>query len=296
MVTAASPTSKVTTVDEAVRDIPDGATLAIGGAHSHNNPMALAHALIRKGARGLTLIPTPSAGLIIDMLIGAGCVAKVHVSYIGLEFLGTAPNFRRAAEQKSIEVVEADEAWIVFGLRAGAGRLPFMALPPLYEGTDLPKVNPMVRSTVDPYTGRTVMTVPALRADYCLFHAQLTDRRGNAQMWGQRRFEDVMAKASDHGIVSTDAVLDPSAPRPDPRFVTVPGVLVDRVAHAPYGAHPTSSPGRYTYDRELMVEYRDLAGKGRTEEYLERYVYPGQDAYLQAMGMARLASLHQVMR
>jgi glutaconate CoA-transferase subunit A len=289
--------SKVTTPDEAVADIPDGATIALGGVHSHNGPLALVHALIRKGARDLTLIPTPSAGLPVDLLIAAGCVARLHVSYVGLEFLGLAPNFRRAAEAGTIEIVEGDEAWIVFGLRAGAARLPFLALPPMYEGTDLPKINPMIRSTTDPYTGATVTTIPALRADVCLLHAQVADAKGNAQIFGQRRFEDVMAKASDRVIVSADEILDPAAPNPDPRHVTVPGPLVERVAHAPYGAHPTSSPGHYYYDREQLVDYRDLAVAERTHEYVDRYVTGAKDhlGYLDKVGLPRLLALHQSM-
>jgi glutaconate CoA-transferase subunit A len=290
--------SKVRTPDEAVAAIPDGATIAVGGAHSHNNPMALIHALARKGVRDLTVIPTPSAGLAVDLLIAAGCVGTLHVSYVGLEFLGLAPNFRRAAEQGRIKIIEGDEAWIVFGLRAGAARMPFVALPPLYEGTDLPKVNPLIRSTTDPYTGATVTTIPSLRADFCLAHAQVVDERGNAQVFGQRRFEDVMAKASDHVIISADEILDPSAPAPDPRHVTIPGAIVDVVAHAPYGAHPTASPGHYRYDRDLLVEYRDLAVAGRTDEYLERFVYgPGDHMkYLEALGAPRLIGLQQTMR
>jgi len=291
-------TSKVMTPDEAVAAIPDGATVAVGGAHAHNGPLALVHALIRKGARDLTIIPTPSAGMPIDLLIGAGCVSTVHVSYIGLEFLGFAPNFRRAAENKEINVIEADEAWIVLGMRAGAARLPFVALPPLYEGTDLPSVNPLIRSTTDPYTGRTVTTIPALRADYCLIHAQVADERGNAQIFGQRRFEDTMAKASDHVIISADEILDPSAPAADPRHVTFPGALVDAVAHAPYGAHPNSSPGHYDYDRAQLEEYRDLAAAGKTEEYLDRYVRleDAHAGYLDLLGVNRLLSLRQTMR
>lgn len=288
-------TSKVTTADEAVADIPDGATIAIGGVHSHNAPMALVNALIRKGARDLTVIPTPSAGMQVDLLIAAGCVRTLHVSYVGLEFLGLAPNFRRAAEQKTIEIIEGDEAWVVFGLRGGAARLPFVALPPLYQGTDLPKVNPLVRTTTDPYTGEEVTTIPSLRADWCLLHAQVTDPWGNAQIRGQRLFEDVMAKASDHVIVSTDEVLDDAAPRPDPRLVSIPAPLVDHVALTPYGAHPTSSPGSYLYDRTHLETYRDLAVEDRTKDYIATYVTAGDahEDYLEAVGLRRLLSLRQ---
>lgn len=287
--------SKVLTADEAVADIPDGASIALGGVHSHNAPMALVNALIRRGIRDLTVIPTPSAGMQVDLLIAAGCVGTLHVSYVGLEFLGLAPNYRRAAESKTIEIVEGDEAWVVFGLRGGAARLPFVALPPLYQGTDLPKVNPLVRTTTDPYTGGEVTTIPSLRADYCLLHAQVSDPWGNVQIKGQRLFEDVMAKASDHVIVSVDEILDDAAPRPDPRLVSIPSPLVDAVAHTPYGAHPTSSPGNYVYDRAHLVEYRDLAVEDRTDEYIARFVRAGDGhmGYLDRVGLERLLSLRQ---
>lgn len=290
--------SKVTTPEEAVADIPDGATIALGGVHSHNSPMALVNALIRRGVKDLELIPTPSAGAPVDMLIAAGCVRKLHVSYVGLEFLGLAPNFRRAAQDRSLEIVEADEAWVVYGFRAGASRLPFLPLPPLYEGTDLPKVNSMIRTTTDPYTGKTVTTIPALRADYGLFHAQVADRKGNTQIFGQRTFEDVMAKASDHVIISSDEILDEYAPAPDPRIVSIPGAIVEKVAHAPYGAHPLSSPGHYGYDREQLVEYRDLAAAGETDTYLKEYVHSVADhtGYLEHIGVTRLLGLRQTFR
>ncbi|GAB3468433.1 CoA transferase subunit A [Actinophytocola sediminis] len=290
--------SKVTTPEDAVAGIPDGATIALGGVHSHNSPMALVNALIRRGIRDLELIPTPSAGAPVDMLLAAGCVRKLHVSYVGLEFLGLAPNFRRAAQERTVEIVEADEAWVVYGFRAGASRLPFLPLPPLYEGTDLPKVNPMIRTTTDPYTGKTVTTIPALRADYGLFHAQVADRKGNTQIFGQRRFEDVMAKACDHVIISSDEILDEYAPAPDPRIVSIPGAIVERVAHAPYGAHPLSSPGHYGYDRDQLVEYRDLAAADETDKYLKEYVHSRADhaEYLEHIGVTRLLGLRQTFR
>jgi glutaconate CoA-transferase subunit A len=290
--------NKVTTPEEAVAGIPDGATVALGGVHSHNGPMALVNALIRRGVRDLELIPTPSAGPPVDMLIAAGCVRRLHVSYVGLEFLGMAPNYRRAAQSGSIEIVEADEAWVVYGFRAGASRLPFVPLPPLYEGTDIPKVNPDVRTTTDPYTGRTVTTIPALRADYGLFQAQVTDRKGNTQIFGQRRFEDVMAKACDHVIINSDEILDEYAPAPDPRLVSIPGAIVERVAHAPYGAYPLSSPGHYAYDRDRLVEYRDLAVQDRTKEYLETHVHSVADhqEHLEKVGVRRLLDLRQTFR
>ncbi len=85
--------SKVCSLEEAGALVASGASLLVAGAHFNNVPTALVRQLIRQGTRDLELIPTPSAGLWVDMLVAAGAVRKIHVSYVGLEFLGLAPNF-----------------------------------------------------------------------------------------------------------------------------------------------------------------------------------------------------------
>jgi NADPH-dependent 2,4-dienoyl-CoA reductase/sulfur reductase-like enzyme len=100
--------SKIKSLTEAVADIPDGSKILAGGVHLSNTPMALVRQLIRRGVKDLEIIPTPATGLWVDILIAANAVRKIYVSYIGLEFLGLAPNFRRWAEAGRIEVVDVD--------------------------------------------------------------------------------------------------------------------------------------------------------------------------------------------
>jgi len=61
--------------------------------------MSLVRALVRRGVRELTVVTGAVAGLQADLLIAAGCVKRVISSYLALEELGLAPNFRRAAEE-----------------------------------------------------------------------------------------------------------------------------------------------------------------------------------------------------
>jgi glutaconate CoA-transferase subunit A len=253
--------------------------------------MAAIRQLVKARRTGLTVIPTTSIGMGADLLIGAGCVQTMHVSFVGLEFLGLAPQFRAAAEAGTIEIIEGDEAWIVFGLRAGAATLPFLPLPPLYEATDLPAANPRLRTTQDPYTGRTVTTIPALNPDVSVIHAQLADHWGNAVIKGMRRFENVMAKASGKVVITADRVVE--ALDVDPRLVSIPGPQVDWVVEAPFGAHPAASSGDYDVDVDHMVLYREWAADGRFEEYLQEYVDgpPDHVAYLERIGLSRLLEL-----
>ena len=285
--------SKVTTLAEAASLVKDGDTLGIGGQHSHNVPMALVREIAKRRVRALTLVPSASMGIAVDLLIAAGCVRKLHVSYIGLEFVGFAPSFRRACERGEIEVIEADEPWIVFGLKAAGAGLPFIPVSLIYESTDLPKVNPLLKKTTDPYTGREVTTIPPLRPDVSIIHAQKCDPWGNARVLGSVRFEHLMAKASDKVIVSADEVASPMDPPEDPLTVTVLGPLVNAVVEVPYGAHPTASPARYNYDEDHLRRYALMGRENKMREYLDTFVYGLKDheEYLEKIGLRRLLSL-----
>jgi glutaconate CoA-transferase subunit A len=284
--------SKVIPLEQLRKWVPSGSTVGIGGVHSQNAPMAAIREVIRAGTTGLTIIPTPSAGIAVDMLVGAGAVSTLHVSYVGLEFLGMAPNFKRAAEEGTIDIIEGDEAWIVYGMRAGAGDLPFMPMPPMYEGTDLPSVNPLLKRTLDPHTGREVYTIPPLKPDVCLIHAQVCDIYGNTVIRGLRRFEHVMAKASAKVIVTAERVVDGPLGE-DPRVVNIASPQVDAVIEVPYGAHPTSSPGDYFLDEDHLRLYAERSRAGDFDGYRAEFIDKPQDhiAYLESIGLRRLLEL-----
>ena len=289
--------SKVCSLAEALDGVKDGAKVIAAGAHFNNIPMALVRELVRRRVKNLEIIPTPSAGLWVDMLIGAGAVAKVHVSYIGMEFLGLAPNFRRAAESKSIVVEEKDEPTIFHGLRAAGSGLPFVALPPLQLMTDLPRVTPAVfKEILDPFTGETVIAIPPLAPDVALIHFAKCDPYGNCVSLGGRHMEDIIAKAAGRVIVSAEEIVSTEEISADPTRTTLPGVLVDAVVHAPWGCYPGTCPGVYGYDRAHLEHYYEFARKDETGAYLERYVYNslGDAALIGSVTPEHLASLRLV--
>lgn len=287
-------TSKLVTAAQALAGIPEGAKVLAAGVHHSNTPLMLVRELVRRRVRNLELIPTPATGLWVDMLIAAGSVAKLWVSYIGMDFLGLAPNFRRAVEARTIEIVDVDEPTIFHGLRAAASGLPFTALPPIHKLTDLPKISPQIyRDVVDPFTGEIAIAIPPLAPDWAFVHVAKADVWGNGVSLGGRHMEDIIVKASTHVVLSAEEIVDPGVITADPTRTVVPGALVEAVVHAPFGCYPGACPGIYSYDRAHLEEYLKYAGDGRTAEYLERYVYaaPDDGALLAAVGDARLAAL-----
>lgn len=285
--------SKEISLEEAGRIIAQKKILSLAGSQTVNSPMALIRAAIRAGAHGLTVIPAIDAAMVVDLMVAAGVVDTLIVSYIGFETLGLAPAFRQAAENKTINIIEADEPFIVHGTRAAAAGLPFIALRNVYEATDLPKYNPHLKTTIDPYTGDTVTTIPALRADVCVLHAQEVDVYGNAQLWSGNQQELDKAKAADTVIISAERIVSVDKSRQDPHKVTIAGYLVDAVVHVPFGAHPTMSAGFYVDDSEHVKHYVDAVRKGRATEYIERFVKgPKAHAdYLSEIGLPRLMTL-----
>lgn len=247
--------------------------LALGGMHMHNNPMALVRAAARRRVRIERLLTSPSACINADLLLGLGLVTEVVTSYIGFEHLGLAPHFRRAVETGTVRLLEVDEAVIVLGLRAGAGGLPFVALPPGLELADLRKVNPdFYRFTENPYGENPVMTAPPLKPSVAFVHCREADPYGNALFGGSVFTDREMILAADRVILQVERVvatevISLAGDR------AVPGFLVDAVVEAPGGCHPTSSHGEYGYDEAALKEYLKSSRNGADfQAWVARYV------------------------
>ena len=259
------------------RLVPQGTgLLAVGGMHMHNNPMELVRELVRRRRGVRRLLTSPSASLAADLLIGAGLVDEVATAYIGFEHLGLAPAYRRAAESAALKVVELCEAAIVHGLYAGAGGLPFVALPAGLELSDVSSANPEHFRTVDdPFTGERVLLAAPLRPDVALIHALAADERGNVLFAGSHFTDRLMAMAAKTVIVQVERTAEAGEILAQPAESVLPGFLVTAVVVATGGCRPTASHGAYGYDEAALRAYLKLA---RTQE--------GFEEYLQVNGMA----------
>jgi glutaconate CoA-transferase, subunit A len=194
--------------------------------------------------------------------------------------------FRRAVEDKkpSIEIEEYSHFGMVARLSAGAARLPFWPLRD-YAGTDLPKVNPRIRSVTCPYTGETLATVPALNPDVTIVHAQRADAKGDTQIWGLVGVQKEAAFASRRVIVVVEELVDESVVRADPNRTIIPGMIVDAVVVEPWGAHPSYAQGYYDRDNEFYVKWEAISRDAeKLARYLDEFVYgvPDRASYLAA--------------
>lgn len=253
--------------------VPDGALIALPPDNSLPS-CALAHALIRRGARNLRLLGVPVSGYATDVLIGAGCVASVQTSAVTLGEAGMAPRFTAAVAAGTIEVFDATCPAIHTMLQAAEKGVPFMPLRGVL-GSDLVAHRPDWRVMQNPFaeTHDNILLLPALSPDIAAFHAAMADRDGNVWV-GRRRELATIAHASKRVLVTVERLIETNL-LDDERLA--PGVIsatyVDSIAVARRGAWPIALLDEYPAD---PAHLRTYARAARTEagfrDYLAQYV------------------------
>jgi len=213
--------------------------------------------------------------VVFDQMIAAGCASKLVFSWAGNPGAGSLHAFRRAVEAKpaKLAIEEYSHFGMVARFSAGAAHLPFWPLRN-YQGTDLPRVNPMIRSVECPYTGESIATVPPLNPDVTVVHAQRADADGNTQVWGLLGVQKEAAFASKRVIVVVEELVPSTVIRADPNRTIIPGMIVDAVVIEPWGAHPSYAQGYYDRDNDFYVAWDDISRDGaKLQAYLDEWVH-----------------------
>ena len=99
--------------------------------------------------------------------------------------------------------------------------------------------------------------MPAHRPDVGIVHAQQADRRGNVQLWGITGVQKEVVLASARSLVTVEEVVDELELRPG--GVVLPAWVVDAVALAPGGAHPSYAHGYYDRDNDFYRAWDPIA-------------------------------------
>jgi len=288
-----APASKLMSLSEAIkRYVPDGAEVVMGTSLETMIPFTAGHEIIRQRKKNLTLIG-PISDILFDRLIGAGCVRKTRAAWIGNVITGSSYNFRRAAEEGTLETEDHSNLTISMALKAGAMGVPFMpALTAL--GSDLYKTNQSLKITNCPFTGIILTAVSAINPEVAVIHVQRSDEYGNAHLWGNLGVTREACLASRHIIITAEEIISPDVISSDPNRVITPGFRVSAVVHAPWGAHPSPVPGYYNRDHDAFIEYRN---ESKTPEAFEKWLrlwvdnVKSSDDYLRLLGKERILKL-----
>jgi len=209
----------ILTSDAAVADIPNGATLMIGGFGLCGIPENLIAALVRKGVTGLHTISNNMGvdGFGMGLMLEADMIASHVGSYVGENKLLET---RVLAGQLDLTLVP--QGTLAERIRAGGAGIPGFYTPTgvgtaVAEGKEVREFN-----------GRSYLLETALVADYALIKAWRGDRLGNlVYRKTARNFNPMMAAAARITIAEVEELVEPG--EIDPDHVITPGIYVARI-------------------------------------------------------------------
>lgn len=225
----------IASVEEAVADIPDGSSIAVGGFGLVGIPAQLIAALRSQGASELTII---SNNLGTDDF-GLGLLLKDHriARSIG-SYLGTNKEYARQYLEGELTVEFTPQGTLAERMRAGGAGIPAFYTKagvgtPLADGDIPTRYNPdgTIAETSAPketreFNGELYVMEEAFTPDFAFVHAARADRFGNlAFNKTAQNFNPDAAKSADITIVQAEQLVE-AVP---PAEVDVPGIYVDRV-------------------------------------------------------------------
>jgi glutaconate CoA-transferase subunit A len=268
--------SKLIPLKQAIQEYVKDGDVVYAAGFTHLIPFAAGHEIIRQGRKDLTLArATPD--LIYDQMVAAGCARKVIFSYMGNPGVGSLRVVRAELEAGRLEWEEYSHFAMISRLQAGAAGLPFMPMNPT-AADDLEKVNPQYRTVTDPYSGRPVVVVPALKPDVAIVHVQRADAQGNAQIWGIIGEQKEAAFAAERVILTAEEIVPEEVIRSDPNRTLIPAFIVDAVCHVPYCCHPSYTQGYYDRDNAFYLEWDKISqDRQQVQRWLEEWVYGVKD-------------------
>ena len=216
-------------VASAVADIPDGATVMIGGFGASGNPIELVHALIDQGAKGLTVINnnTGNGEVGLAALIGNGQVSKMICSF---PRSSQSRVFPRLYKEGRIELELVPQGTLAERIRAAGAGIPAF-FTPTTVGTVLAE-----GKEVREFEGRAYVMEPWLKADFALIKCETADPLGNLTYnKTARNFNAIMCTAATTTIVQTKKLV--TAGEIDPEHVITPGIFVNRIVEVTEPVH-----------------------------------------------------------
>ncbi|WP_217177388.1 CoA transferase subunit A [Streptomyces sp. AC495_CC817] len=222
---------------EAVADITDGASVAVGGFGLSGVPEVVIRALHEQGTTGLRVVSNNCGvdGRGLGVLLGAGRIARVTGSYVGEN-----KEFARQYLSGELEVELVPQGTLAERLRAGGAGIPAFytpagvgtevangGLPWRYAADGSVAVASPPKETRD-FHGRPHVLEHAVTTDFALVRAWRGDRHGNLVFRrAAANFNPLAAMAGRITIAEVEELMEPGELSPD--AVHVPGVFVQRI-------------------------------------------------------------------
>ena len=227
----------VNSADEAVADIGDGSSLAVGGFGLVGVPNVLIQALLRKGSKDLKIVSNNCGvdGGGLGLLLEAGRISHVTSSYIG-----TNKEFERQYLNGLIELELTPQGTLAEKLRSGGAGIPAFYTPAgvgtFVETGELPtrfddKGNVLKYSTpreLREFDDKQYILERSIMTDFALVRAYIADTQGNCVFRKTaRNFNPNAAMAGRITVVEAEKIVPAGEIEPDQ--IHLPGIYVKRV-------------------------------------------------------------------
>ncbi|MFF1692382.1 CoA transferase subunit A [Streptomyces sp. NPDC058257] len=227
----------VASAADAVADVGDGASLAVGGFGLSGVPGVLIEGLYEAGVSGLRVVSNNCGAMEsgLAVLLSAGRIARVTGSYIGAN-----KEFARQYLGGELEVEMIPQGTLAERLRAGGCGIPAFytpagvgtqvadgGLPWRYDGSGgIALASPA--KEVREFEGEEYVLERGIRTDFALVRAAKGDRHGNLVFnKSTRNFNPLAAMAGRVTIAEVEELVEPG--EIDPDAVHLPGIYVQRV-------------------------------------------------------------------
>lgn len=208
-----------THADAAIHDIPDGATLMLGGFGLNGIPENSIAALVRSGIKNLTCISNNAGvdGFGLGLLLQTRQIRKMISSYVGEN-----AEFERQLLSGELEVNLVPQGTLATSIQMAGMGIPAFYTPAGY-GTEIAK-----GKELRAFNGKQYLMELALHADFAIVKAWKGDTMGNLVFRKTtRNFSTSMAKAGTVTIAEVEHLVQPGDIDPDD--VHVAGVYVHRI-------------------------------------------------------------------
>jgi len=218
----------IPSVEQALANIHDGATVMIGGFGGAGQPAELIDALIAQGARDLVIVNNNAGNgeTGLAALLKARRVRKIICSFPRQADSQIFDGLYRAGELELELVPQGNLAERIRAAGAGIGAF----FTPTGYGTELAK-----GKEIREINGKMYVLEHPIHADFALIKAERGDRWGNlTYRKTARNFGPVMASAAKVTIASVHDIVELGSL--DPESVVTPGLYVQRVVQVPRSA------------------------------------------------------------
>ena len=231
----------IASADEAVRDISDGRSLAVGGFGLCGVPSVLIDAVLRGGATNLA---TVSNNCGVDGWGLGNLLAEKRIRRTTGSYVGENREFERQFLSGELEVELVPQGSLAERLRAGGAGIPAFytpagvgtqvadgGLPWRFDGAGgVALASPP--KEIREFDGQRYVLERAIRTDFALVHARYGDSHGNlVYEESAQNFNPLCAAAGVVTIAEVEELLEPG--QLDPMTVHTPGIFVQRVVHTP---------------------------------------------------------------